>query len=264
MKRKNNTQHGFTLIELLVVVAIIALLMSIVTPALRKAKEYARKIMCQSNEKQLGLAIGAYEAETGYNFRLYKSAVGMSSAELRRHWFWWNGTGDYAHEETPFAIQHMRNAGLFPSYEFLFCPGVRNLSHDQNYPLSKVSSGDYTPYNTETIYAKIDSGELPSNDRPFFWSTHVWLWKKEIRDNVVSVNNISSGAMMCDMTEGAWNFAASTNANFERFFNSVGISRMFQHANVLMSDMSVKNPTDKDDELVEWLWDSDRWAGSGY
>ena len=262
MKQTGFCKKGFTLIELLVVIAIIALLMSIVTPAMRKAKEYARKIMCQSNYKQIGLALGSYEAHTGYNFRNYNSATDVDN--LSRHWFWYNGTGDYAHEASPYAIRHLRNSGVLPSSEVLFCPGVRNLSFDQNYPASKVAAGDYTPQNTDHIYASVENGALPSNDRPLFWSTHTWIWKKEIRGDVVSVNNMSSGAMMCDMTEGAWEFAAATNSTFRNFFNAVGVSRMFQHANVLMNDMSVKNPTDKDEELVQWLWNSDRWAGSGY
>lgn len=40
---------GFTLIELLVVIAIIALLLAILMPALRKAKESAREIICRAN-----------------------------------------------------------------------------------------------------------------------------------------------------------------------------------------------------------------------
>ncbi|MCK5225445.1 MAG: type II secretion system protein, partial [Planctomycetes bacterium] len=47
---------GFTLVELLIVIGIIALLMAIMVPALNRAKEHAKNMVCQSNLKQYGLA----------------------------------------------------------------------------------------------------------------------------------------------------------------------------------------------------------------
>ncbi len=175
MKLNKSNKKGFTLIELLVVIAIIALLLSIVMPAMRKAKEIARKVVCQSGYKQIGVALGAYEAQTGYNFRTYKTAVGIPAADLSRHWFWANGTGDYAHEPLPFAFRHLMAAGMLPDHKILFCPGVNNLSHDRNYILSRVQSNDYTPYETEMIYRMVSNGTLAPNDGPLFWSTHTWL-----------------------------------------------------------------------------------------
>ena len=51
---------GFTLIELLVVIAIIALLMAILVPALRRAREQAREVICKNNMRQIGLAANLY------------------------------------------------------------------------------------------------------------------------------------------------------------------------------------------------------------
>lgn len=55
--------RAFTILELLIVVAIIALLMAILVPTLRRAREQARRVACLSNLRSLGLGLQMYQGE---------------------------------------------------------------------------------------------------------------------------------------------------------------------------------------------------------
>jgi len=73
-------RKAFTLIELLVVIAIIAVLMSILMPALRRVREQARMTSCMANLRQWNLVAAMYAGEN--NGKLWDSAPGTPA-----YWF---------------------------------------------------------------------------------------------------------------------------------------------------------------------------------
>ena len=89
-------RRGFTLIELLVVIAIIAILAAILFPVFQKVRENARRASCQSNLKQLGLAMTQYTQDSDEVF-----PAGLGSNH--------NWCGGWAHSLVPY----IKSVGVF-------------------------------------------------------------------------------------------------------------------------------------------------------
>jgi prepilin-type N-terminal cleavage/methylation domain-containing protein/prepilin-type processing-associated H-X9-DG protein len=121
-------RQGFTLIELLVVIAIIAILAAILFPVFAKAREKARQASCQSNLKQIGLALLMYVQD--YDERTPANQWQNSSYPERQVW-------TAAYKTQPY----IKNTQLFacPSRGEIACSGAARIPW-QPYP-SRCSYG---------------------------------------------------------------------------------------------------------------------------
>ena len=135
---------GFTLIELLVVVSIIALLVSILVPAVQEAKEAAMSVVCQSSLHQIGIATSIYTDDNHGTF------------------FWQRG--NQTHRTGPYR-PWFHSEGILSSYlqgdpEAVAKYGCPTHENDESY----WGDGDYTA--NRYIVALPSSSSTPP---PFGW-----------------------------------------------------------------------------------------------
>jgi len=131
-------KKGFTLIELLVVIAIIALLMSIMMPALQGVKKHTKTIICRSNLRQYGLAGRMYlDSNEG---RFPNTMDWLYSKRPSGYCMW--------HDKAHNLVNHPENGGLLWPYlkekNVHLCPTFKNVcrfrgcwwdGHDPSIPI---------------------------------------------------------------------------------------------------------------------------------
>ena len=108
---RQRTPSGFTLIELLIVISIIAVLISLLLPALSFAKESAIRVACLSNMRQAGMYLHAYADENDLTYIPQTQLNGGGGVHHVRHW----------------TRELMVAEGV---YKTLFCPNLTPILED--------------------------------------------------------------------------------------------------------------------------------------
>lgn len=146
---------GFTLVELLIVIAIIALLVSIMLPAIAKAREDARRAKCLSNQRNLVMAWLMYAGDNkGHIVSSNTFAIPPNPAVLGGSlggygdfknpptffWSWIEGSNTLPYDASP-SIARGKLWPYLHNYDVYRCPGNQYVQFNHHYSINGTLAG---------------------------------------------------------------------------------------------------------------------------
>ena len=176
MMRLRNLRRGFTLIELLVVIAIMAILVSLLLPAAQSAREAARRAQCMNNQRQVALAIVAYESA---HRRLPASGQVLKNDEANYGKSSFNPRSGRQISWAVMILPHLEEQGLYDRFDITRSifdqPKLPQQEHVATYTCPSDSAGDrFFQHEELTENVRFAKGNYVAYVSPFHIDAQVW------------------------------------------------------------------------------------------